>query len=198
MLEQATSYIPTVLQLYGTDIFNFGTTENGWLISVNSAVRGLFLTFAFPAIIKYGRQWLDRWHQRSSKDEESDTLIAAEMAIDADEVAPTADQTGEPESLASPVVAKEETYAFDLFFTRWSLILDGVLTSLAALLTQGWQMYVLAVVLPLASGTGSSAKGVVMQMCPPEKRTDALSAISLLELVARLTTSKLARLISSD
>ncbi|KAI7597045.1 Metallo-dependent hydrolase, partial [Hortaea werneckii] len=52
----ATSYIPVLLQMYSTDVFGFGTSENGFLISINSLVRGFFLTFAFPHIISKGRK----------------------------------------------------------------------------------------------------------------------------------------------
>ncbi|KAI7585287.1 hypothetical protein KC346_g17733, partial [Hortaea werneckii] len=61
----ATSYIPVLLQMYSTDVFGFGTSENGFLISVNSLVRGFFLTFAFPHIISKGRKWLDKGPKRS-------------------------------------------------------------------------------------------------------------------------------------
>lgn len=51
----ATGYIPILLQMYSTDIFGFGTTENGYLTSMYALLRGLFLMFAFPRIIKLGR-----------------------------------------------------------------------------------------------------------------------------------------------
>ena len=92
---------------------------------------------------------------------------------------------------------ENESFAFDLFYTRFSLILDGVLTSLATFTKQGWQMYVIAVVIPLAAGTGSTAKGTMLQMCTPEQRTDALSAISLLEMIGRLSTTSLFGLVFS-
>ena len=37
--------------------------------------------------------------------------------------------------------------------------------------------------------TGAASKGSILQMCPPAERTDALSAITLIELIARLITS---------
>ena len=52
-------------------------------------------------------------------------------------------------------------------------------------------MYVVAFVLPLAAGTGSAAKGAMLQMCTPEQKTDALSAISLLESVARISATSI-------
>jgi MFS family permease len=55
----ATGYIPVLLQMYSTDAFGFTPNENGWLISLNCLVRGLFLTLAFPAIISRGRKWKD-------------------------------------------------------------------------------------------------------------------------------------------
>lgn len=37
-------------------------------------------------------------------------------------------------------------------------------------------------ILPLASGTAPAAKGCMMEMVPPEKKADALSAIALIEV----------------
>lgn len=84
----------------------------------------------------------------------------------------------------------QETFKFDLFYTRYSLILDGVITGFATFITQGWQMFLVALALPLAAGTGSAAKGTILQMCPANERVDALKAITLLEMIARLVTSK--------
>jgi len=51
-------------------------------------------------------------------------------------------------------------------------------------------MYLIAVLLPFASGTGAAAKGTILQMCSPGEKTDALSAITLIEMTARLATSE--------
>jgi hypothetical protein len=51
-------------------------------------------------------------------------------------------------------------------------------------------MYTVAILLPFASGTGPAAKGTILQMCPAAERADALSAITLVEMLARLLTSK--------
>ena len=58
-------------------------------------------------------------------------------------------------------------------------------------------MYIVAGVIPLAAGTGSAAKGTMLQMCAPDQKTDALSAISLVELAARLSTTSVFGLIFS-
>lgn len=70
---------------------------------------------------------------------------------------------------------------FDLYFLRYSILLDGILTSLVAYSTQGWHLFLAASVLPFASGTGSAAKGVTLDLVEPEQRGDALNAIALIE-----------------
>lgn len=186
----ATSYIPTMLQMYSTDFFDFGTTENGWLICINSLIRGIFLTFAFPPIIAYGRQWHDAGRQPADDVSPEDSGIP-DLPVDPEAVASASGPDGESEAREPPKPTDERTsFGFDLFFTRYSLILDGALTGLCTFVTEGWQLYLIAVVLPFASGTGPAAKGTILQMCTPEQRTDALSAISLMEMMARLSTSE--------
>lgn len=189
----ATSYIPVLLQMYSTDVFGFGTSENGLLISVNSLVRGVFLTLAFPAIISSGRKWIECCTKQPL-----DKIVAEDARIcnnppDANQVTPNPGALENPGESREPEHSdkREDSLQFDLVFTQYSLILDGILTGLAYFTNKGWQMYVIAVVLPLASGTGPAAKGTILQMCSPAQRTDALSAISLVELVARLSSTSL-------
>ena len=56
-------------------------------------------------------------------------------------------------------------------------------------------MYLVAAVLPFAAGTGSAAKGSILQMvgrsASSNERTDALAGVSLVENIARLSTGKL-------
>lgn len=242
----ATGYIFTLLQMYATDAFDFGASANSELVSLNFVVRATFLTFAFPAIISWGRGLFDRREERSraaaaaaaaSSATDSDSLKACshdsteeeEPETDTDndsyDIIPTApqqltsaalppgqanvDEPDEPirrtttnQSTRSTTLndgpdTDRENYAFDLFYARWSLILDGVLTALATFTTKGWQMYVVAVILPFAAGTGSAAKGTMLQMCAPEQKNDALSAISLVESAARLSTVSIFGLIFS-
>ncbi|KAK5170130.1 uncharacterized protein LTR77_004714 [Saxophila tyrrhenica] len=208
----ATGYIPVLLQMYATDVFGYSASDNSKLISLNFVIRATFLTFAFPAIINTGRKWLDKRQGKIRKqsggeggtDKEEDGL-----PTNPDRLAPAAMPTGEANAnepdeplrrtstAQSSKKEENESYAFDLLYTRWSLILDGVLTALATFTSQGWQMYIVAVVIPFAAGTGSAAKGTMLQMCTPEQRTDALSAISLLEMVARLSTTSLFGLVFS-
>lgn len=211
----ATGYIPVLLQMYATDVFGFGASDNSKLISLNFVIRAGYLTFAFPAIINLGRSWMEkrdarkdphphRRHSTASRRSSSipvdpDQLAAAALPAgeaNADEPSEPIHRTTTHQSTRSAHEA-EESFAFDLLYTRYSLILDGVLTFLATFTTRGWHMYVVAVVIPFAAGTGSAAKGTMLQMCTPEQRTDALSAISLLEMVARLSTTSLFGLVFS-
>ena len=180
----ATGYQTTLLQMYGTDVYHFGTSDNGYLISLNIFVRGMFLMFAFPRIISAGRGWLSR--------KKVSTYSGKRVEQAGTEVVEPLDEEGEAEPLQPAKPNNEyETFDFDLQYTRYSLLVDGILTGSAMFIGSGWQLFLIAGILPLAAGTGSSAKGVILQMCDPSERTNALSAITLVEMVARLATSTL-------
>jgi MFS family permease len=210
----ATGYIPVLLQMYATDVFGFGASDNSKLISLNFVIRAAFLTFAFPAIIGNGRKWLDKRDKKEMEQIRVKGEVISDdeeqaIPINPDQLAPAALPAGEAnanepdEPLRRTSTAQSgrgeenESFAFDLLYARWSLILDGILTSVATFTWQGWQMYVVAIIIPFAAGTGSAAKGTMLQMCTPEQKTDALSAISLLEMVARLSTTSLFGLVFS-
>ena len=185
----ATGYQSVLLQMYATDIFGFGTTKNGYLISLNTFVRGLFLTLVFPRVISAGRAWLG---SRQSKRENLKDFGIPELPNEANDFAAVEPLDGEEEPIEPPKPTDEkETFAFDLLYVRYSLLADAILTGAASFVGKGWKMYLIAFLLPLAAGTGSSAKGTILQMCTAGERADALSAITLVEMVARLMTSKL-------
>ncbi|OAP55151.1 hypothetical protein AYL99_10851 [Fonsecaea erecta] len=186
----ATGYLPTLLQLYSTDVFNFGTQQNGGLIFMYSMLRGVFLTFAFPKFIAVGRKWMlkrEKQHRADTGEptpsERAPLLAESRDQADANNVHNSKDK--EP--------LTEQTFAFDLTYTRFSLLADGLLTLLCSFVRQGWQMYLVAVILPFAAGTGSAAKGTVLQMVgssvSSSERTDALAGVSLVENMARLATT---------
>jgi MFS family permease len=183
----ATGYIAVLLQQYATAEFNFGTKSNGYLIFMYSSLRGAFLTFIFPRIITRGRKWLQpRDAYRLAEPHEEEPFIA-NTPISANEIE-TVD-TMENEEPANPAPSDEhETFAFDLFYARFSVLLDSILTGTAIFVTKGWQMYIVALVLPFAAGTGAASKGSILQMLPSSDRVDALSGITLIENIARLTT----------
>ncbi|EEU38766.1 uncharacterized protein NECHADRAFT_82986 [Fusarium vanettenii 77-13-4] len=86
---------------------------------------------------------------------------------------------------------------FDLFFLRRSLVINGVVTTVAAFATHRWHIYLAngrlqaAFLLPLGSGSAPAAKGVITDMCSSSQRADALNAITLVENIARLATQGL-------
>ena len=90
--------------------------------------------FVFPRIISAGRQWFKSVDTPPPPDPSPDLAIPTEPA-DFDPVpAPMANQ--EP-TKPPPPVEKVEGGAFDLFFLRWSLVVDAS----AAFVTQGWHIY---------------------------------------------------------
>jgi MFS family permease len=185
----ATGYQSVLLQMYATDVFGFGTTQNGYLISLNTFIRGLFLTLVFPRVIAVGRIWLG---SKDSKPDLSKDSSIPDLPHETNDFAAIEPLDNEEEPIEPPKQSDaQETFAFDLLYVRYSLLADAVLTGAASFVAQGWQMYLIAFLLPLAAGTGSSAKGTILQMCAAGERAEALSAITLVEMVARLMTSEL-------
>lgn len=189
-------YLATLLQLFATDVFGFATKQNGWLIFMYALLRGLFLTFAFPRLISIGRKVGAR------KEEEEDSG-RTDAAVDSEpsERQPllttqsSAAETAGMDGIQDKPRRPEQAFAFDLTYTRFSLLADGLLTLVCSFVRQGWQMYLVAAILPFAAGTGSAAKGSVLQMvgrgASSGERTDALAGVSLVENMARLSTSTL-------
>lgn len=183
----ATGYINTLLQMYATTTFGFGTAANGYLIFIYSSLRGLYLSLAFPRIINIGRRWLQPPSTSAAKIETTAQVVGAlPNQID---VADPMDAETEPPNPPERE-NEQETFAFDLLYARCSLLADGILTGLCVFISEGWQMYIAAILIPLAAGTGSASKGSILQMIPSRDRVDALSGITLVENVARLSTGK--------
>jgi hypothetical protein len=185
----ATGYITTLLQMYSTDVLGFGPGDNGIIISLNFFLRGLFLAIAFPRIIKAGRKWIqNRRKSASNTPLQTSSDVVQDVPTEPNDMAAIDEAVQEP---IDPVKQREEetNYDFDLFYCKFSLILDGMLTGGATFVRQGWQIYIVAIVIPFAAGTGSASKGTILQMCPASERVDALSGITLIEMIARLSTS---------
>ncbi|KAK3680913.1 major facilitator superfamily domain-containing protein [Podospora appendiculata] len=188
----ATDFAPFLIQMYATTTLHFQQSDNGWLMSGFAFVRALFLLLIFPRIIGSGRTW---YKSRYPNEVDRQTRFPVEQ----DEELPTHPEqleapmgtSGEEEPLASKPLEGDEGTGFDLFFLRWSLVADGLLTMCAAFATEKWHIYLAAFVLPFASGSAPAAKGVMTEMCPPGKRVDALNALTLVENIARLATQGL-------
>ncbi|KAF5000491.1 hypothetical protein FDECE_11201 [Fusarium decemcellulare] len=182
----ATDYAPFMIQMYATDEFDFNQAENGWLMSGWAIMRSIFLLFIFPYIIARGRTWFtSRQPNEDINCEEHASEIPAQPE---DLETPIETQEGSEPIPAESTYPDSSHLGFDLFFLRWSLVIDGLLTTIAAFATHRWHIYLAAFLLPLGSGSAPAAKGVITDMCSPLQRADALNAITLVENTARLAT----------
>ncbi|KAI0018643.1 hypothetical protein F4780DRAFT_750418 [Xylariomycetidae sp. FL0641] len=198
----ASGYAPVLLQMYATAEFDFGTIENGYLMFGNSSIRGLFLLLIFPKLITVGRAWFDgpasdgeeetpkqqqqqqQQQQREHADGDIPTCPGDFGAAEGEEVPQEPTRVPDPDE-------EDSGTGFDLFFVRWSLVIDSLVTFMAGFSTQGWQVYLAGFLLPFASGSAPAAKGVMTEMCPPHQRADAISGITLVESTATLLTQGL-------
>ncbi|KAJ3494788.1 hypothetical protein NLG97_g3842 [Lecanicillium saksenae] len=196
----ATDYAPLLIQMYATAAFNFNQASNGLLMSEFALMRGIFLLLIFPRIIGLGRRLLasrkagNRLQLEREEECGTDgTLTPDSLPTDPREFDSSMGTipSGEP---MKPKRAKEDEELdpqFDLIFLRWSLVVDGGLTMVAAFATESWHIYLAAFLLPFGSGSAPAAKGVITSMCPDSQRADALNAVTLVENIARLSTQGL-------
>ncbi|KAI4592664.1 hypothetical protein KJ359_010566 [Pestalotiopsis sp. 9143b] len=190
----ASTYAPTLLQMYATSEFGFGTKENGWLMFGNGLIRGLFLLVMFPKIISVGRTWVNGTDEKPHHVEAANGH-ADDLPIEPRDFAasPGEEVPQEPVKVPEPEEEEDEDVGttFDLLFVRWSLVVDSIVTAIAGFSSQGWQVYMAGFLLPFASGSAPAAKGVMTEMCPSYQRQDAIAAITLVESAAMLMTQGL-------
>ncbi|KAG5657813.1 hypothetical protein KAF25_007846 [Fusarium avenaceum] len=186
----ATGYAPLLIQMYATAAFNFSQSDNGWLMSEFAIMRSLFLIILFPRIINWGRGRVIS--SAANSDDGGDEEATRHIPTTAGEFDATLGEQADHEPYEAVNMKKEdEGSLFDLVFLRWSLLIDGALTTVAAFATRPWHIYLAAFLLPFGSGSAPAAKGVITQMCPDSQRADALNAVTLVENVARLATQGL-------
>ena len=121
--------------MYATTVFNFDQAANGLLMSGNALMRAFFLIVIFPSIISHGRKWYSSRQQSPDETEVEEALPTDPGEFDAT----TGSQGNEP--IAVKPLEDRTAYGFDLFFLRWSLVIDGALTATAAFATQSWHAY---------------------------------------------------------
>ncbi|CZS81109.1 unnamed protein product [Fusarium graminearum] len=190
----ATDYAPLLIQMYATAAFSFTQGDNGWLMSEFAIMRSFFLIFLFPRIITWGRSWYV--NSRTTSSDEVDETITQHIPTTAGEFDATVGEQADHEPYQAVNSNKEdEGVRFDLVFLRWSLVVDGLLTTVSGFATQRWHIYLAAFLLPFGSGSAPAAKGCITQMCPDSQRADALNAVTLVENIARLATQGLFGLI---
>ncbi|KAL1851718.1 hypothetical protein VTK73DRAFT_9369 [Phialemonium thermophilum] len=141
----ATGYAPLLIQVYATAAFDFSQKQNGWLLSEFGFVRSIFLIFIFPRLITWGRKRYSSKKPATERLEESadDDVGSVSSLRLAPEVIDTLENEGpELEDLRPANTTNNDgDVHFDLVFLRYSLVVDGVFTSLAAFATRSYHIY---------------------------------------------------------
>lgn len=152
IVQVATDYAALLIQLYATTMFHFQQSDNGYLMSGFAFMRSLFLIFIFPRIIGRGRRWYLRRHPGraaaragrtgNTKPPNGQPPRPEEFpATHPEEIDAPMDTQPDGEPLEPKPVEADEDTTFDLFFLRWSLVVDGALTMGTAFATQKWHIY---------------------------------------------------------
>ena len=131
--------------MYATAVFEFQQGDNGWLMSGFAFMRAAFLIVLFPRIISYGR----KWYQSQSRTERSRETARRQSEPQSPPQPPTNPEEldvpigsfAEEEPVQATEADEDEGTAFDLFFLRISLVVDGILTMCAAFATERWHIY---------------------------------------------------------
>lgn len=107
-------------------------------------MRSIFLILLFPRIINFGRHLMKRTSSPSPEDSDDSSISTADTQLptepgDFDTAA--GEQTDvEPTKPLSSAHHREVGH-FDLIFLRWSLVVDGALTTVVAFATKRWHIY---------------------------------------------------------
>lgn len=108
-------------------------------------MRSIFLLFMFPPIISWGRRWITRKNAATSPQPTQNGDAEASpghIPTDPAEFDATVGQQADEEPIQiSKVENDREASKFDLVFLRWSLLVDGALTMVAAFATERWHIY---------------------------------------------------------
>ncbi|KAJ7496344.1 hypothetical protein B0H11DRAFT_859582 [Mycena galericulata] len=193
----ATAYVPLMLQLTATNQYGFKPGDNGFLMSGNALSRAAFLTLAFPHIITRGRNFFSQPNAAAKPvlppaDGDTAGLPAVASSLEPHEATSGETVTESPVNpQEAPPTDKKHGSAFDLAFLRYSMVIDAVLVGLLVFSNSSGDIWAAAVILPLASGTAPACKGVLLDMVPAKHKSDALSAIALVETTAMITTVSL-------
>lgn len=222
--QLATDYAPLLMQMYATAAFDFDQSDNGWLMFEFAFMRSVFLILLFPRIISFGRSLMKRNSTPSPAESDASSVATADERMPTepgDFDAATGEQADIEPTQPVPMGLHHEVGHFDLVFLRWSLVVDGALTTVVAFATKRWHIYLgksslsptrtgclscemlteslaAAFLLPFGSGSAPAAKGVITDMCSESHRADALNAVTLVENIARLATQGLFGLVFSS
>jgi hypothetical protein len=129
--------------MYATTEFEFRQSDNGWLMSGFAFMRAIFLIFLFPGIIAKGRErYLGRLPEGdSAASRRNSEDCVTDLPTRPEELEAPMGTYANDEPVAVDTEVEDEGTAFDLFFLRWSLVVDGALTMLTAFATEKWHIY---------------------------------------------------------
>ncbi|ODN80897.1 hypothetical protein L202_03025 [Cryptococcus amylolentus CBS 6039] len=96
-----------------------------------------------------------------------------------------------PPSSPSPLSPLPAQDTFDLYFLQASALFETIVTFITTLAQSSWQIFTIAMVLPLSSGLSPACTGVLVNLVDESQQADALSAISLVGWCAYLTAVSL-------
>lgn len=136
----AVGYAPVLTQMYSITALGFTPTMNSAFMFLSFSVRGIYLMFVFPHIISWGRKWF-----ATSKDAvrpvsaSADTIPTEPRDLGPVEALPEAETT-EPASPPKPI-SEDDGAAFDLFYLRWSMLGDAIVTGCIGFSNQPWHIY---------------------------------------------------------
>lgn len=136
----AIGYAPILTQLYSITVLDFTPTMNSTFMFMTFSVRGLYLMFIFPQIIKRGRKWFAKSNASIRPGPAlEETIPTQPRDLGPIEAFPEAEVT-EPASSLKPV-HEDEGAGFDLFFLRWSMLGDAVVTGCIGFASQPWHIF---------------------------------------------------------
>lgn len=136
----AIGYAPLLTQLYSITVLHFTPTMNSAFMFMTFSVRGIYLMFVFPQIIKRGRKWFARTNESVQQGPVLEEAIPTRpQDLGPIEAFPEAEAT-EPANPPKPV-DEDAGAGFDLFFLRWSMLGDAIVTGCIGFANQPWHIF---------------------------------------------------------
>lgn len=107
-------------------------------------MRSIFLILLFPRIINFGRHLMKRTSGPAPEDSDDSSISTADTQLPTepgDFDAATGEQTDIEPTKPLSSAHHRDVGRFDLIFLRWSLVVDGALTTVVAFATERWHIY---------------------------------------------------------
>jgi hypothetical protein len=141
----AVGYAPVLTQMYSITMLGFTPTLNSAFMFMSFSVRGIYLMFVFPYIIKWGRSSFakSKATAHSNHNLAETSLIEDSSAVPQDigpiEALPEAEAM---EAVNPPKPVDEDAgAAFDLVYMRWSMLGDAIVTGCIGFASKPWHIF---------------------------------------------------------